>query len=33
VSAVNADGTYGRWAYGVAKRISDIDGILRKVAR
>ncbi|MBI3457151.1 MAG: DEAD/DEAH box helicase family protein [Candidatus Rokubacteria bacterium] len=32
VSAVNADGTYGRWAYAVAKRVADIDGILRQPA-
>jgi type III restriction enzyme len=32
VSAVNADGTYGRWAYAVAKRGGDIDGILTRFA-
>jgi type III restriction enzyme len=32
VSAVNADGTYGRWAYAVAKRVGDIDGILTRLA-
>jgi type III restriction enzyme len=28
VTAVNAEGSYGSWAYAVAKKISDIDAIL-----
>ncbi len=28
VAAVNADGTYGQWQYGIAKRISDIPSII-----
>jgi type III restriction enzyme len=28
VAAVNADGAYGQWQYGVAKRISDIPSII-----
>ncbi len=32
VAAVNADGTYGRWQYAVAKRVPEIDQIIRRVA-
>ena len=28
VAAVNADGSYGRWRYEIAKRISDIPTLL-----
>ena len=28
VAAVNADGAYGRWQYGVAKKVSDLSQIL-----
>jgi len=28
VAAVNADGSYGRWRYGIAKRIADVSGIV-----
>ncbi len=28
VTAVNADGTYGKWRYAVAKKVSDIPGLL-----
>jgi len=28
VAAVNADGTYGRWQYAVAKKVSDLQGII-----
>ncbi len=28
VAAVNADGTYGKWRYAVAKKVSDIPGLL-----
>jgi type III restriction enzyme len=30
VAAVNADGTYGTWAYRVAKKVSDIPSLLEK---
>jgi type III restriction enzyme len=30
VAAVNADGAYGRWQYGVAKKVSDVPQILEK---
>ncbi|MBI4606008.1 MAG: hypothetical protein HY721_28925, partial [Planctomycetes bacterium] len=30
VSAVNADGTKGRWLYAVAKEPAEIEGILRR---
>jgi type III restriction enzyme len=33
VAAVNADGSYGRWRYEVAKRISDISPLLAASAR
>lgn len=29
VAAVNADGTYGKWFYRVAKKPADVDGIIR----
>lgn len=29
VAAVNADGAYGRWQYGVAKKVSDVPGLLQ----
>ncbi|MGH7320996.1 MAG: restriction endonuclease, partial [Candidatus Rokuibacteriota bacterium] len=32
ISAVNADGAYGRWAYTVARQVGDIDGILRRLS-
>ncbi len=32
VNAVNADGTCGRWEYAMAKRVSEISGILTTVA-
>ena len=32
VSAVNADGTYGGWAYVIAKKVSDVAGMLAQVA-
>jgi type III restriction enzyme len=32
VAAVNADGTHGRWYYGVAKRVAEVDGIIAKVS-
>jgi len=32
VSAVNADGTYGAWAYVIAKKVSDVAGMLAQVA-
>lgn len=28
VTAVNADGTYGKWRYAVAKKVSDVPGLL-----
>ena len=28
VAAVNADGCYGKWRYAVAKKVSDISGLL-----
>ncbi|MBI3106973.1 MAG: DEAD/DEAH box helicase family protein [Candidatus Rokubacteria bacterium] len=31
VSAVNADGTYGAWAYVIAKKVSDVAGMLAQV--
>jgi len=30
VSAVNADGSYGRWAYAVARQVGDIKSILER---
>jgi type III restriction enzyme len=32
VDAVNADGTYGNWAYAVAKRPTDVIEIISKIA-
>ena len=32
-TAVNADGTYGRWQYAVAKKVSEIKGIIVAAAR
>ncbi|MBY0247624.1 MAG: DEAD/DEAH box helicase family protein [Nitrospiraceae bacterium] len=29
VAAVNADGAYGQWQYGVAKKVSDVPGLLQ----
>ncbi len=29
VAAVNADGTYGNWRYAVAKKVSDVPGLLQ----
>lgn len=29
VAAVNADGTYGRWRYAVAKKVSDVPDLLQ----
>jgi type III restriction enzyme len=29
VAAVNADGAYGRWQYGVAKKVSDVSDLLQ----
>ena len=29
VTAVNADGVYGQWQYGVAKKVSDVPGLLQ----
>ena len=33
VSAVNADGTYGRWDYAIAKKPTDVIEIINKAAR
>lgn len=33
VAAVNADGTYGRWHYAVAKKVADIPEILREALK
>jgi type III restriction enzyme len=32
VAAVNADGTYGRWKYAIAKRVSEVNEILAQAA-
>lgn len=32
VDAVNADGTYGQWAYEMVRQISEIDATIRRVA-
>ncbi|MGZ8385101.1 MAG: hypothetical protein ACXWWI_03950 [Nitrospira sp.] len=29
VAAVNADGAYGQWQYGVAKKVSDVPDLLK----
>jgi type III restriction enzyme len=28
VAAVNAEGTYGKWRYAVAKKVADVPGLL-----
>ena len=28
VAAVNADGSYGRWVYAVAKKMTEVNGLL-----
>ena len=33
VAAVNADGRHGRWAFGVARKVSEVTDILERVAR
>jgi type III restriction enzyme len=33
VAAVNADGSYGPWAYAIAKRIADVEPALTQAAR
>jgi len=33
VAAVNADGSYGRWRYGIAKRIADVAAIVTAAVR
>jgi len=33
VSAVNADGSYGPWAYEIAKRVADVGGAVTRAAR
>jgi len=33
VAAVNADGSYGRWRYEIAKRVADIPALLTADAR
>ena len=33
VSAVNVDRRYGRWAYAIARRVGDIQGILESFSR
>jgi type III restriction enzyme len=33
VAAVNADGTYGKWQYEVAKKVTEIGGIIEKALR
>lgn len=32
VSAVNADGTYGRWRYALVKKITDVDNVVAGAA-
>jgi type III restriction enzyme len=32
VSAVNAEGTYGRWAYRIAKKTTEVSGIITAVS-
>ena len=32
VSAVNADGTYGRWLYRLTKKTTDVSGIITAAA-
>lgn len=31
VAAVNADGTYGTWAYAIAKKVADVATILSQM--
>ncbi|MGH7402976.1 MAG: hypothetical protein ACREKQ_11140 [Candidatus Rokuibacteriota bacterium] len=33
VAAVNADRSYGTWAYAIAKRVADIEGAVTHAAR
>ena len=33
MAAVNAEGSYGSWAYAIAKRIADIDGAIAQASR
>ena len=33
VAAVNAEGTYGRWAYAIVKRVADVEAALTQAAR
>jgi type III restriction enzyme len=33
VAAVNADGSYGSWAYAITKRVADVDAALAQAAR
>jgi type III restriction enzyme len=33
VAAVNADGTYGTWRYGLGKRVSDVPTLLTQAAQ
>jgi type III restriction enzyme len=32
VAAVNADGTYGRWAYAVAKKPTEVGRLVEEAA-
>lgn len=32
VAAVNADGTYGTWAYAIAKKVADVATILSQMS-
>ena len=32
VAAVNADGNYGRWAYAIAKKTTEVSAIISRVA-
>ena len=33
VTAVDAEGSYGRWQYGIAKRITDVAAIVTAAVR
>jgi type III restriction enzyme len=33
VNAVNADGTYGRWAYAMVRQVSEVNGAVAKAGR
>jgi type III restriction enzyme len=33
VAAVNADGTYGRWQYAVAKKPEEVRGLIDEAAK